>query len=411
MQVRKLSYLAIDRLGELLGLTADALSPIHDLQSAILGLKKAMPSELKEGLDAQLLAEGLLSEEAEGLQPTASMKLFISALYCPKKCYRVRMQEKDGTGDTYLLLMDGAWLRIDAFRGELTVSGPFDTATTELYLRASVETALRGTDIQLHNDDSTNHGIFFDASDDRWAIAHLVSKHNNIQGGKPVMCVQYVNNKGLEDYWTFTEQNLGGGTGYVNNYTGNLVVNIPICDTGSASLPAGISYYYNGYQAGKHFAITQGGGEYEASKSLCGAGWKTTVDERIAYLTPGKGNNDDLHKQGIKYTYTDADGTVLYMQEKKDNNEKVIPNTFEDELGKGYTLKIRTEGGWELTDKQNNKKIFTGGGRLWMVQSNQSQDKIVYRRLRVQQRMPLIHHQRRVHKGRCKSEQIYPSGY
>ena len=31
MQVRKLSYLAIDRLGELLGLTADALSPIHDL--------------------------------------------------------------------------------------------------------------------------------------------------------------------------------------------------------------------------------------------------------------------------------------------------------------------------------------------------------------------------------------------
>ena len=229
-----------------------------------------------------------------------------------------------------------------------------------------------------YNDDSTNHGIFFDASDDRWAVAHLVSKHNNIKGGKPVMCVQYVNNKGLEDYWTFTEQNLGGGTGYVNNYTGNLVVNIPICDTGSASLPAGISYYYNGYQAGKHFAITQGGGEYEASKSLCGAGWKTTVDERLAYLTPGKGNNDDLHKQGIKYTYTDADGTVLYMQEKKDNNEKVIPNTFEDELGKGYTLKIRTEGGWELTDKQNNKKIFTGGGRLWMVQSNQSQDKIVY---------------------------------
>ena len=108
MQVRKLSYLAIDRLGELLGLMADALSPIHDLQSAILGLKKAMPSELKEGLDANLLAQGLLTAEAEGLQPTASMNLFISALYCPKKCYRVRMQEKDGTGDTYLLLMDGA---------------------------------------------------------------------------------------------------------------------------------------------------------------------------------------------------------------------------------------------------------------------------------------------------------------
>lgn len=149
MQARKLSYLAIDRLGELLGLTADVLSPIHDLQSAILKLKEAMPPILKEGLDAQLLADGLLTEAAEGLQPTASMKLFLTALYCPKKCYRVRMHEKDGIGDTYLLLVDDAWLRIDAFRGQLTVSGPFDLAATELYLRACVETALQEPDTQL----------------------------------------------------------------------------------------------------------------------------------------------------------------------------------------------------------------------------------------------------------------------
>ena len=93
MQTRKLSYLAIDRLGDLLGLTADALSPIYDLRSAILQLKEAMPPELKEGLDAQLLAEGSLTEQAEGLQPTDSMKLLLTALYCPKKCYRVQMQE------------------------------------------------------------------------------------------------------------------------------------------------------------------------------------------------------------------------------------------------------------------------------------------------------------------------------
>ena len=149
MQARKLSYLAIDRLGELLGLTADPLSPIHDLQPAILGLKKAMPPELKEGLDAQMLAEGFVTEESEGLQPTASMKRFLTALYCPKKCYRVQMHEKDGMGDTYLLLVDGAWLRIDACRGQLTVSGPFDLTAAELYLRACVETALQEPGIQL----------------------------------------------------------------------------------------------------------------------------------------------------------------------------------------------------------------------------------------------------------------------
>ncbi len=227
-------------------------------------------------------------------------------------------------------------------------------------------------------DGKANHGIFLKPSDSRVAVAQLVSKNNNIKNGKPVMTVQYINNRGLEDYWSFTEQNLGCGTGYVNNYTGNLVVNIPICDTGSAGLSAGISYYYNGYQAGRHFAVTQGGGVYNASRSICGAGWKMNVDEQLAYLTPGKGNNDELHKQGIKYTYTDADGTVLYMKEKKDANNNVIKDTFVDELGKGYTLKIVSTGGWELTDKQNNKKTFTSGGRLSSVKSNQSTDKITY---------------------------------
>ena len=174
MQVRKLSYLAIDRLGELLGLTADALSPIYDLRSAILQLKEAIPPELKEGLDAQLLAQGLLTEKAEGLQPTASMKLFIAALYCPKKCYRVRMQEKDGAGDTYLLFMDGVWLRIDAFRGQLTVSGPFDTAATELYLRACVDTALRNPDIQLQierREKGRVHGAVIELGGDGYSFA------------------------------------------------------------------------------------------------------------------------------------------------------------------------------------------------------------------------------------------------
>lgn len=177
MQARKLSYLAIDRLGELLGLTADALSPVHDLWSAICGLKEAMPPELKEGLDAQLLAEGLLTEGAEGLRPTASMKLLLTALYCPKKCYRVQMHEKDGMGDTYLLLVDDAWLRIDAFRGQLTVFGPLDLAAAELYLRACVETALREPDIQLkieRREKGCVHGAVIEPDGDGYAFVGTV---------------------------------------------------------------------------------------------------------------------------------------------------------------------------------------------------------------------------------------------
>ena len=177
MQTRKLSYLAIDRLGELLGLTADALSPIYDLRSAVLQLKEAMPPELKDGLDVQLLAEGLLTEEAEGMQPTASIKLLLMALYCPKKCYRVQMQEKDGAGDTYLLFVDGAWLRIDACRGQLTVSGPFDHTAAELYLRACVETALREPGIQLkieRREEGCVHGAVIELDGNGYSFAGTV---------------------------------------------------------------------------------------------------------------------------------------------------------------------------------------------------------------------------------------------
>ena len=223
-----------------------------------------------------------------------------------------------------------------------------------------------------YNNPSTNHGIFFAPSDTRWAYVQLAADFNNIPNSDPLLIVSYINNRGLEDYWSYTEQNLGTGVGYVNNATGNLVVNIPICDTSTASLPASISYYYNGYQAGRHFAVSQGGGTYNASRSLCGAGWKLNVDEQLAYLTPGLGNNDDLHAQGFKYTYTDSDGTVLYMKETSSGS-----STFEDELGKGYKLTL-SGSEWTLTDKQNNKKTFNSGGRLISVQSNQSPDKIEY---------------------------------
>ncbi len=223
-----------------------------------------------------------------------------------------------------------------------------------------------------YNNPSTNHGIFFAPSDTRWAYVQLAADFNNIPNSDPLLIVSYINNRGLEDYWSYTEQNLGTGVGYVNNATGNLVVNIPICDTSTASLPASISYYYNGYQAGRHFAVTQGGGIYNPSSSISGAGWKLNVDEQLAYLTPGLGNNDDLHAQGFKYTYTDSDGTVLYMKETSSGS-----STFEDELGKGYKLTL-SGSEWTLTDKQNNKKTFTSGGRLKTVQTNQSYDTITY---------------------------------
>lgn len=213
-----------------------------------------------------------------------------------------------------------------------------------------------------------NFGILLSMADSRKVLVQFASSFHTF-AAHPILAVNYINNKGLEDYWSFTEQSLGtSGTAYVNNYTGNLVVNLPICETASANLPASVSYYYNGYQAGRHYAPYRGGNTYDSSRSLCGAGWKTNLDETISYLSAGVGNNDQLHEQGYDYVYTDADGTVLYMKKKS-------TNVYEDELGKGLTLSL-VNNQWILTDKQNNKKVFDSGGKLIEIYSNQSTDKI-----------------------------------
>ena len=87
------------------------------------------------------------------------------------------MQEKDGTGDTYLLLVDGAWLRIDACRGLLTISGPFDLTAAELYLRACIETALRESDIQLkieRREEGCVHGAVIELDGNGYSFAGTV---------------------------------------------------------------------------------------------------------------------------------------------------------------------------------------------------------------------------------------------
>ena len=210
-----------------------------------------------------------------------------------------------------------------------------------------------------------NYGILLKPSDARWALVQLASSFHTV-GFYPVLAIYYRNNRGLEDYWSYTEQDLGAGTGYVNDYSGNLVVNLPVCSTGSAANAAGLSLYYNGYQAGRHYAVWRGGSTYDPSKSICGAGWKTNFDETLGYLTKNVGNNNDLHAQGFEYVYTDADGTILYMKKKSGST-----NVYEDELGKGLTLTLKNNI-WYLDDKNGNQKVFNSGGKLTEIKSNES---------------------------------------
>ncbi len=144
---------------------------------------------------------------------------------------------------------------------------------------------------------------------------------------RPVLIINYRNTLGLEDYWSYTTQDMGGyGTGYVNNYNGNLVYVHQ--DTSFNSIINGfaLSHIYN-------MGATSGDtGRY-------GYGWRLNLVQTLEPVSVA-GNSS------VKYVYTDGDGTEHYFIQKSDN-------TITDEDGLGYTYTEITGG--ELTSQLTHK--------------------------------------------------------
>ena len=207
----------------------------------------------------------------------------------------------------------------------------------------------------------SNNGVMLKAHDDSQRVLVNMGSQFAVSSVRPLLQITYLNNKGLESYWDYTAQDLGGsGTSYVNNFSGNLVVDLPISHTNSANLPVGIDFVYNGYQAGSHFQ----------TNAVSGWGWKLNYDRCLIYIKPEQSAlNQSLYSLGYHYKYIDEDGTVLYMKQKGSG-------VYEDELGKGITLTLHEDDYWVMTDKQENKQKFDRAGRLLEVQGNQSNDKI-----------------------------------
>lgn len=157
---------------------------------------------------------------------------------------------------------------------------------------------------------------------------------------RPRVIIQYVNTSGLEPYWTYHSQDVGrAGTGYVNDYTGNLVfVHNDLSMTGNR-MPVSINHVYN-----------NNSNNSDTNKNY-GIGWRLNVSQRIAEKTI----NGVLY-----YVYTDEDGTIHYF--KKDSS-----GVFKDESGLDLTAVKNSDGTYVITDKKHNKLKFTKSGYLWTI--------------------------------------------
>lgn len=163
---------------------------------------------------------------------------------------------------------------------------------------------------------------------------------------RPKVLISYVNYSGLEDFWSYHDQDAGrAGEGHVNDYNGNLVFTHDTASTNGNRLPISLSHVYNSND--KDIDIGYGNG------------WRLNYHQTLT--------NKEI--SGVKYyEYIDEDGTHHYFVY---NNDKKI---WEDESGIELTLSIN-EGAAErytVKDKSDQKLIFNADGYLIKVADENS---------------------------------------
>jgi len=176
--------------------------------------------------------------------------------------------------------------------------------------------------------------------------------------------IYFVNNAGLEDYWSYHSQSAGrAGTGSVNDYTGNMVFTTPIMNTTGERAPLDFSITYNNYRFGTHY-------EDQLKGDIFGWGWQSSLSQRVDPISEASGTNAVekakfklLADNGYKYIYLDGDGTEHYFK----TDEKTSKIVDED----GLDLEI-TSGGtsneyYTMKYSDGSKKTFTSSGYLFKI--------------------------------------------
>ena len=152
-------------------------------------------------------------------------------------------------------------------------------------------------------------------------------------GYGPQLTVHYTNASGIEDYWDYSTQGMGrAGTAYVQNFSGNLVMQRTDMSYSGNRMPASAGFYYNLSDRSSDIGY--------------GYGWRNAYTQTIGAVTVGGTNY---------YKWVDGDGTEKYFLSSN--------GVWEDEAGQGYTLTV-SGSSYTIRDKGNNTLSFDSSGRL-----------------------------------------------
>ena len=217
------------------------------------------------------------------------------------------------------------------------------------------------TDIVQDWYSGANTGMLFKASnaiengETRNYQSFIASDYTDNDAYKPTLVIYFRNNNGLESYWDYTTSGTGrAGTGYINNYTGNLTWVRDDIGFGGNRMPVAIQHVYN-----LNDAIipndTNNSNDSGGAILGMGIGWRTNFNQLVY-----RWNIDDSY-----YVWEDGDGTDHYFKFKED--------AYRDEDGLELIL-TDTGSGTEkycITDKNGNCSYFDTQGRLVRLTNNQ----------------------------------------
>lgn len=136
-----LNYLMIKRLGGLIDLEYNGISPMNEIAPDTEELINGLPADILSETDEILKEQGITDGENKPVKPISA---FIKALFAPEKCLRAELKEESGSSDVYFIPFDGAWLMMNAKHGELTAAGPVSYEIAKQYIKAALSSALEG---------------------------------------------------------------------------------------------------------------------------------------------------------------------------------------------------------------------------------------------------------------------------
>lgn len=209
--------------------------------------------------------------------------------------------------------------------------------------------------------ESENKGLVIDA--DNVGSADAYAAFDAAAGDVVPACViRYRSAHGLANGFSFHSINLGnGGTAYINDATGNLVVvrdDIICLLKGKATNISGV---YNSIMP----AYFSGTDDFYGTQMKSGNGWKLNIQEKITGLEAA-GNK--TYTRGEKlYSYVDATGAKRYFAfVSRDSNTHEV--TMKDTDGLGlmleYSSLFEDDIFYKITDKYGNTKYFDSYGYI-----------------------------------------------